>query len=129
MNRNPNYPSLMNYEYDASFDGSPRTIQGTRVHYSDGSLPRLDECNLVEENALGSVPAADLSFLQYYGQGWTVDANHNIDWNRNMMTETTPYSLVIRLQASPASCQVMRDHDDLNRIANRMARALPSDPN
>jgi|GEM_PF-4326061 len=129
MNRKPNYTSLMNYEYDASFNGSPRTIRGTQIHFSEGNLPELDECNLQETNAMASVPIAELSFLQFYGAGWRVDANHNIDWNRNNQIESTPYSLVLRLQPSPTGCRVLRDHNDLVRIQNRMARALPSDPN
>jgi len=129
MNHKVNYTSLMNYTFDTRFDDSPMTLRGHDIHFSDGSMPDIDECNLTEVDPFGDVPVEDLAYLEHYHGGFDVYPNGDVDWNGNGERDVEPYELVIRYQPDPAGCRLLRDHDDLAEIADSMAKAIPANPN
>jgi hypothetical protein len=126
LNYKPNYPSLMNYAYDFQLGGSARTLRHTRIQFSGGSLPALDECLLTERSPLRAVPAEALSFLYSFPGGLWVDERGNVDWDGDGRIDPARRRRVLRPGAH--HCRVLRDHDDAARIADAMADALPSNP-
>ena len=126
LNYKPNYPSLMNYAYDFSFGGSPRTLRDTRIQFSDGDLPSLNECRLTERRPFRDVPTAALRFLISYQDGFEVNDDGNIDWDGDGKIDGRRRRRVLR--PGGGQCERLEDHDDVARIAERMAYAMPSNP-
>ncbi|MBI5527707.1 MAG: hypothetical protein HY897_15360 [Deltaproteobacteria bacterium] len=91
-NNKPNYPSLMNYDYEFSFDGSPMTISGTKIRFSTGSFrdvpvpSGLDENHLCEWYGLGTNNVSRIHYL-FSRFPHCVDDAHpttiGISWNGN----------------------------------------------
>jgi len=133
-----NYPSLMNYAYDYSYDCSPYTLADTRIRFSRGGTPTLDENRLNEIGTVGlaaHVKGYDADFLPCNFLG----ANSgNIDWNLNRVYDVAPVRQ--DLDALPPSCcrqdsagtciggdgwrSDQRDDNDLQRIATGMAGSI-----
>lgn len=95
LNQKPNYNSVMNYRYqypgvdtdcDAAGDG--------RTSFSTGTLPVLDEYNLLEANGI-------------CGPG------HPIDWNANGVIEAEAYAASLN---GDAVGDVLHDHDDWSAL-------------
>ena len=137
MNCKPNYPSLLNYAYDYSFNvpSDDDVLATTQLQYSDGQLPEVDEEALVEVNPLDRT-MAQVSFLKYFGgseaRGFPLSLSGgraNVDWNRNLDTETAAYEMNVRSMGyNGASCtnsanetERLEDHDDMAEIATSLS--------
>lgn len=126
LNYKPNYPSLMNYAFDFSLGGSPRTLRDTRIQFSDGDLPLLSECRLSERTPFRGVPSEALRFLANYQHGFEVDEYGNVDWDGDGTISARRRHRVLRPGRN--RCALLKDHDDAARIAELMADALPANP-
>lgn len=142
-NHKPNYPSLMNYLYDKSLYDSPMTLKETLISFSDGEFPVvLDECNLTEKFAVPGasydealfmadpggfnvVAGPDVDVVNDAGELVTVQS-FGVDFDEDGAIEDGPYAKILRKDAT--SCKTLKDHNDFERIADRMALALPSNP-
>ncbi len=120
LNYKINYPSVMNYRYDSSLDGSPRTLAGTKVGYSDGSLAEwpLQSCDLDEAHAFDGLTFSDIRFmtkgndgLQLTVAGVAVDFNRDGDFSDSAVTATL---------SETDACKTLRDVNDFAIIAQRM---------
>ncbi len=132
LNYKPVYPSLMNYEFTYTMSGSPLSIAGTKVTFSRGLLPPVDECSVIEKGIFGGVPPEDIAFLPSYGQeAWTVAADGSVDWDHDGTLAPAPYERILRESMAlgdPATCQKLHDHDDYAAIHLKMGSSVPSDP-
>ncbi len=81
-NCKPNYPSLMNYAYDYSFNCTAFDLATTQIQFSGGSAPSISEGSLRETGnaGLGFVSGYDADYLDC--NYFNVDGG-NIDWNHN----------------------------------------------
>ena len=137
MNCKPNYPSLLNYAYDYSFNvpSDDDVLATTQLQYSNGGLPEVDENALVEVNPLDRT-MAQVSFLKFFGgsvaRGFPLASSGNranVDWNRNLDTETAAYEMNVRSMGyNGASCtnsanetERLEDHDDMAEIATSLS--------
>jgi|GEM_PF-5588150 hypothetical protein len=138
LNFKPNYTGLMNYAYDSTYNGKPQTLEGTEVHFSDGTFPSLDEAALIEVAPFPGYSLEELSFLSYFqspyiqGKGFPIElcpAGNGevcVDWNKDGIYQDESYQLKL---TDGTSFVVLADHNDFKAIGKKMARALVSDPN
>lgn len=140
INFKPNYPSLMNYAFDTSFDGAPQTLQDTKMRFSSGKLPDLDESALLEVAPFPGVPASELNYLKYYKNKKSKATLKNIvgdfceagggdlclDWNNDGMFSPDPQPFIITGGTNP---RILKDHNDFKTIENKMAKPLTALPN
>ena len=118
--------STMRNPRSSAISRSPRTLAGTRIQFSSGELPQVNECRLAERRPFGASPVEDFEYLAAYREGFLVDAAGNVDWNGNGRIDNR--KRVIRFGAAGDKCRILQDHDDAARIAEHMALALPSNP-
>lgn len=132
VNCKPNYPSLMNYAYEYNFNNDLNTLQGTKLQFSNGSMPQLTETSLQEQNSFPGVAPADLAFLSSGVMAWptqTSDGNLWVDWNRDgTFSSGTISPVAIRRNppcntATPIS-RPLSDHDDAAFIASALAKTI-----
>lgn len=137
-NFKPNYTSLMNYAYDVSFNGSPKSLEKTEIHFSDGRMPDIDENHLSDRNPFAGFTVEQLGFLSHFQKGkggaYNVAACLDnplevcVDWNKNDLIDED-YALNIRPGSDTTGFTVLKDHNDFTTIAKKMAKALPCNPN
>jgi predicted SprT family Zn-dependent metalloprotease len=135
LNRKPNYPSLMNYAYDVSFDGSLLTLQNTLIQFSRGVLPNLDESGLSEKNSFPGFAAADIQFLSHYDDPWRgkeFDVSGLwVNWNRSHFSGVPTYQngvlAATNINQNGSSTDYLQDHDDHATIGVNLAITLPAD--
>lgn len=123
-NCKPNYPSLMNYSYDYSFAGSPQTLAGTRIAFSDGTLPIIDETKGVAELNWGA--GHDIAFLSSYdGPGFQVSGS-NVDWNLDG-TFGAVFKGIVRggSQCGVKDAAVLHDFNDAALMNAKMGTRIP----
>ncbi len=129
-NRVPHYTSLMNYLYDESFDGSPHTLQGAGVHYSDGRfMPfTFNEQFMSESGSFPGVSVANLHFLTVSPSPHLVSPCGGVacvDWNRsNTFGGAHPVDVTLDGITQPS----LHDFSDLDHIATHMGDGLPGHP-
>lgn len=128
INCKPNYPSMMNYAYDYSFAGSPETLAGTRIQFSKGLLPAIDEVAGVKE--VGWAPAGlDVTFLRSYPgtpfRTASVANGTSVDWNRDGSYLGSPKGIVTAGCTRNAPATVLRDFDDIAQIKKGLGTRIP----
>ncbi len=134
LNRKPNYPSLMNYAYDVSFNGSPLTLQDTLIQFSPGILPDLDEPELSEKNSFPGFSAADIAFLGHYDDPWrgmAFDVSGVwVNWNRNSLDGIPNYEdgwlSPTDINQDSDSTRLLADFDDHAAIETNLSITLPA---
>lgn len=125
VNWKPNYPSYMNYLFFHTWRDSG-SIADSPLTLSNGSWPSVDECMLLERGAFAGAPPTALAL-----SSWTIMEDGSVDWNRDEVISDAPYEAVIRsvtfdpLMDTPG-CQLLDDHNDLERIAASMSNAIPA---
>jgi len=136
LNRKPNYPSLMNYAYDVSFNGSASSLQDTEIQFSDGSMPDLDESSLSERNSFTGMAAADVAFLASYDDPWRnmeFDVSGiMVNWDRDSWSPwgfAIPFYDVANIQVDinqdGSDTGYLEDNDDLAQIETGLASSIP----
>lgn len=140
INFKPNYPSLMNYAFDVSFNGAPQTLQDTEIQFSSGNMPDLDEAAVIEVATFPGIPGSELNYLKYYKnkkskasikniQGDFCEAGQGdlcLDWNGDGLYSPDPHEFIITGGNSP---RLLKDHNDFKVIAKKMAKPLSAKPN
>lgn len=128
-----NYPSLMNYAYDYSFNCSAYDLTATQIQFSNGAGPTLDENSLRESQtlpALRYVRGYDSDFLGCNALnvadnpgGGCAGPSLNIDWNRNGSYESSPVAVDITALGASSGCGAdgllndQRDSNDFTSVA------------
>lgn len=133
-NYKPNYPSLMNYMYSKSQNGSPRTLQDAGIQFSSGALAAypLDECAVEERHSFDGVPVGGVSFLNdddaNFATLWFLGVPGPwVDWDRDGGFEAG--TITADLDGDGViTCGAMYDVDDHAIIATDMDDGLPGDP-
>jgi hypothetical protein len=133
-NWKPHYPSLMNYLYDQSINGSVQTLAGAGVSYSTGALAAfpLDECALTERGAFPGLTVADVAFMTFppasFGviNGSAVNGPR-VDWSGSGAIDFGAIAFDVTGDGV-VSCTQMFDVDDLAIIASDMGLGLPGRP-
>lgn len=137
VNCKPNYMSVMNYVYAnplLAFPAqlaAPARLGRTKLDYSHGTLPVLDENGLSEQVSLGGPAGLDVMFsarLVPNGQYWypfQVEADApKIDWSTGRTTYNTALCndcdinrpLGVDDCDKPTPGQLLKDHDDWSNL-------------
>jgi hypothetical protein len=133
-----NYPSVMNYRYaHRNFYGSPNTLAGTKLDYSRGLMPAVDQCEgkTLDERAFVDHPTltfADLAFINHGrdpdgapGTKIRVFQDRGVDFDRDGDADDSAVNA--RGIVDGDACRI-EDSDDFARIAARMRCGLPGNP-
>jgi len=133
-NWKPHYPSLMNYLYDESLNGSPHTLAGAGINYSTGALAAfpLNECALTERGSFPGLTTADLSFMTFAPAGFGVLNGSaingpRVDWNGSGAVDPGVIGYDVTGDGT-TSCIAISDVDDMAIIASDMGLGLPGRP-
>lgn len=127
VNNKPNYPSLMNYAYYG--DATTETFATGKLAFSQGLVPPVDECAVVEQGIFAAVAPETALFLPGYehGNGWSVAADGSVDWDHDGTVSSVPYVKVLRSSTTTMpGCTLLLDHDDFATLDVGLAAALPT---
>ena len=133
-NWKPHYPSLMNYLYDQSLNGSVQTLAGAGVSYSTGALAAfpLDECVLTERGSFPGLTVAAVSFMTFPPASFGVINGSpvngpRVDWNGSSAIDFGAMAWDVTGDGA-TSCTQIFDVNDLAIIATDMGLGLPGRP-
>jgi hypothetical protein len=131
INDKPNYPSVMNYAYKWSLAKSKKALRDTKIGYSLGHVPTLNERKLSETNPFPGKTLEDLQFLKSYKIKYAVQKCQNnssqvcVDWNGNGAIDKEPVAFNLRdKKAKQSDLKVLKDHNDMVRIENSLPKPL-----
>jgi hypothetical protein len=132
-NRKPQYPSVMNYYYDVSLNGSAKTLAGAGVGYTTRRhfAETLDECALSEREPFKNATAADLAFMTFPPASFPIQVGMNathVDWNRNGMIDGGAVKADINRDGHQDCGSAYADSDDIGTLEDNMAKGLPANP-
>jgi hypothetical protein len=133
-NRIPHYPSVMNYLYDDSLNGSAQTLAGAGVGYTtSGEFAQvLDECNLRERNPFAGASLADVAFMTYppasFATRMGVLTGPWVDWDRDGTFETGTVRADVNGDGAITCGSAFADVNDIDILATEMGKGLPSNP-
>jgi hypothetical protein len=117
VNYKPNYPSLMNYDWQLS--GVYKYSHLGLLDYSDGTLDAVDENSLSEAQGLEPNEAAiDIATKWRCPNGRLTapqPSAFNVDWNCDGQIASGTYGANINEAGNPTR-SVLRDHDDWTSI-------------
>ena len=134
-NRKPHYPSVMNYWYDESVNGSAHTLAGTTVGYTT-SRPfsvLLDECNLFERGSFTGLTQPDIAFMTFAPASFitasgTAATGPWVDWNRDGLFQRVAVSADVNGDGKVTCGSAFADVNDMDVLAAGIGQGLPSQP-